>query len=70
MRVVITGATGDVGTSLIEVLEADSRVDAIVGLARRAPRWQTQKTTWMEVDVKRDELEPRFRGTGAVVHLV
>ena len=69
MRVVITGATGNVGTSLIEVLEADPRVDAIVGLARRAPRWQPEKTSWIEVDVERDELEPHFRGADAVVHL-
>ena len=69
MRVVITGATGNVGTSLIEVLEADPRVDAIVGLARRAPRWQPEKTTWIEADVQRDELEPHFRDADAVVHL-
>ncbi|MDP8942825.1 MAG: NAD-dependent epimerase/dehydratase family protein [Actinomycetota bacterium] len=69
MRVVITGATGNVGTSLIEVLEADPQVDALVGLARRAPHWQPQKTTWIEVDIAHDELEPHLRGADAVVHL-
>src|SRR3712207_3174008 len=69
MRVVITGATGNVGTSLIEVLGAETGVDAIVGLARRAPQWRPQKTSWVEVDVATDQLEPHFSGADAVVHL-
>ena len=69
MRVVITGATGNVGTSLIEVLGADPQVDSIVGLARRAPQWQPQKTSWAEVDVATEELAPHFSGADAVVHL-
>ena len=36
MRIVVTGATGNVGTSLIASLVADPRVTEIVG--RRAPR--------------------------------
>ena len=35
MRIVITGATGNVGTSLVRALGADDRVDEIVGIARR-----------------------------------
>ena len=62
-------ATGNVGTSLIEVLAADPDIDEIVGLARRAPRWQPPKTTWIEGDVASDELERHFRGADAVVHL-
>ncbi len=69
MRVVITGATGNVGTSLVEVLGADPQVDSIVGLARRAPQWRPQKTSWLEADVASDELEPHFSGADAVVHL-
>jgi nucleoside-diphosphate-sugar epimerase len=69
MRVVITGVTGNVGTSLIEVLGTEPEVDAIVGLARRVPRWQPPKTTWAAVDVSRDDLEPHFRCADAVVHL-
>ena len=69
MRVVITGATGNVGTTLIEVLGAEPEVDTIVGLARRAPGWQPPKTTWAEVDVAKDDLEPHFRGADVVVHL-
>ncbi len=69
MRVVIVGATGNVGTSLIEALAAEPEVEAVVGLARRAPRWQPAKTTWAEVDVSVDDLEPHLRGADVVVHL-
>jgi nucleoside-diphosphate-sugar epimerase len=66
---VVVGATGNVGTSVVEVLAADERVDAIVGIARRRPQWQPAKTTWVEADVSRDELEPHLSGADAVVHL-
>lgn len=69
MRVVITGATGNVGTSLIELLGAETEVEAIVGLARRAPGWHPPKTSWAQVDVAEDDLEPHFRGADVVVHL-
>lgn len=69
MRVVVTGATGNVGTSLLEVLAEDPQVDSIVGLARRTPTWQPAKTRWASVDVTRDDLVEQFRGADAVVHL-
>jgi UDP-glucose 4-epimerase len=69
MRVVITGATGNVGTSLIETLGQDDRVDSIVGLARRVPDRQPPKTVWTPTDVAFDELTSRFRGADVVVHL-
>jgi nucleoside-diphosphate-sugar epimerase len=37
MRVVVIGATGNVGTSLLESLEPETQVDEIVAVARRAP---------------------------------
>jgi nucleoside-diphosphate-sugar epimerase len=69
MRVVVVGATGNVGTSVVEVLAADERVDAVLGIARRLPQWQPAKTTWIKVDVCRDDLDRHFRGADAVVHL-
>ncbi len=69
MRVVITGATGNVGTSLVEVLSRDPEVSSILGLARRAPRWQPDKTTWAQADTYKDDLVPHFRGADVVVHL-
>ena len=69
MRVLITGATGNVGTSLVQALSEEGEVDSIVGLARRRPEWQAPKTTWVEVDVATDDLGPVFEGADAVVHL-
>jgi nucleoside-diphosphate-sugar epimerase len=69
VRVVIVGATGNVGTSLVQALGADGDVDAVVGLARREPRWRAPKTSWAAVDVTADDLVPHFRGADAVVHL-
>ncbi len=69
VRVVVTGATGNVGTSLIRSLGGDSSVDAIVGLARRTPALQLPKTSWVAADVARSDLVELFRGADAVVHL-
>jgi nucleoside-diphosphate-sugar epimerase len=69
MRVVVVGATGNVGTSVVEVLAAEEQVVSILGIARRRPVWQPPKTAWIQADVSRDDLEPHFRGADAVVHL-
>jgi UDP-glucose 4-epimerase len=69
LRVVIVGATGNVGTSLVEVLGADPEVESIVGLARRRPRWMPSKITWVQTDIVRDDLASHFRGADVVVHL-
>lgn len=69
MRVVITGATGNVGTSLIEALAEAPEVNHITGIARRVPDWQAPKTTWTRADVASDDLVPHFRGADVVVHL-
>ncbi len=69
MRVVVAGATGNVGTSLLRALEAEDGVESILGLARRRPRLLAAKTEWAEADVARDDLLPHFRGADVVVHL-
>jgi UDP-glucose 4-epimerase len=69
VRVVITGASGNVGTATIERLVADDAVTEVVGVARRRPSWQPEKVRWVETDVVTDDLVPLFRGAGAVVHL-
>lgn len=69
MRVVITGATGNVGTSLVERLGADDTVTEIVGVSRRATDWQPAKTRWVRADVLDDDLTPVFQGADAVAHL-
>jgi UDP-glucose 4-epimerase len=69
VRVVVVGASGNVGTSLLRAFAADGDVETVVGLARRRPAAEFPKTTWVEADVERDELAPHFRGAAAVVHL-
>jgi UDP-glucose 4-epimerase len=69
MRVVIVGASGNVGTSLLRSLAAEPAVDSIVGLCRRLPKAQFPKTQWRAADVSHSELDPLFDGADAVVHL-
>ena len=70
MRVVVVGATGNVGTSLLRSLADDPEVESVLGLARRAPGMGFPKTQWANVDVSRaTDLADRFAGADAVVHL-
>lgn len=69
MRVVVVGASGNVGTSLLEALGREPAVEEIVGIARRRPDLALPKVRWECADVARDDLVPGFRGAAAVVHL-
>jgi UDP-glucose 4-epimerase len=69
MRVVVVGATGNVGTSLVRSLAADPAVTTILGLARRRPELEHAKTQWLEADIERDDLAAAFAGADCVVHL-
>ncbi|HWA55028.1 MAG TPA: DUF892 family protein [Solirubrobacterales bacterium] len=69
LKVVVTGAVGNLGPSVIEALAAREEIGAIVGLARRRPDVPMEKTSWMEADVVGSELEPIFAGANAVIHL-
>ncbi|GGI93912.1 NAD-dependent epimerase/dehydratase family protein [Streptomyces brasiliensis] len=70
-RVVVVGATGNVGTSVMAALAEDPRVASILGLARRAPDWRPDRTTWAvaDIDPGGSDLVHRFAGADAVVHL-
>jgi nucleoside-diphosphate-sugar epimerase len=69
VRVVVLGATGNVGTSVLEALAREDTVQEIVAVARRAPDRRFAKTTFRSADIARDPLVPIFRGADAVVHL-
>lgn len=73
-RVVVLGATGNVGSSTVQALAADPWVDTVLGLARRVPDWQVAKTRWARADIRggpaaEAELTEHFRGADAVIHL-
>jgi nucleoside-diphosphate-sugar epimerase len=69
MRVVVVGATGNVGTSLLRALADEPAVDHVLGVARRLPDKHYPKTEWAAADITRDDLAPIFAGADAVVHL-
>jgi nucleoside-diphosphate-sugar epimerase len=69
VRVVVVGATGNVGTSVLDALVAEPRVESVLGLAQRLPSLELAKVEWARADVTRDELVPHFRGADCVVHL-
>ncbi|MCX5265854.1 SDR family oxidoreductase [Streptomyces sp. NBC_00199] len=70
-KVVVTGATGNVGTSVVRLLSEDSDVASVRGLARRIPDWSPRKTEWTAVDLASDraDLAAAFADADAVVHL-
>ena len=69
MRVVVVGATGNIGTSLLRALEGEERVEEIVGVARRRPQRTFRRTRWVAANVEHDDLAGLFRGADAVVLL-
>ncbi|MET9293088.1 NAD-dependent epimerase/dehydratase family protein [Streptomyces sp. NPDC003077] len=71
LRVVVTGATGNLGTALLRRLDADERIASVVGIARRVPGdpGASAKTEWVSADTTRSDLAALFEGADAVVHL-
>jgi len=71
MRIVVTGATGNLGTSVLTALTAEPDVDSVLGLARRLPGVSWPKGEFAAVDVADPsaDLAGRFRGADAVIHL-
>jgi UDP-glucose 4-epimerase len=69
MRIVVVGASGNVGTSVLRALADEPAVDSVLGVARRLPEATFPKTDWAAADVSSSDLEPCFRGAHAVIHL-
>ncbi|MGW7028403.1 NAD-dependent epimerase/dehydratase family protein [Streptomyces xanthophaeus] len=74
MRVVVTGATGNAGTSLVRALAGEPSVSDVLGLARRLPGPAGPRAAgvrWAAADVgpHGPDLAALFDGADAVVHL-
>ena len=68
MRVVVFGATGNIGTAIIRSLADDPGIDSITGVARRTPDWKPDKTSWAQADIAHDDLGHIVSGADAVIH--
>ena len=71
MRVVVLGASGNAGTSVLAALANEDRVDEIVGVARRVPEARFPKVSWRSADISdpNTDLAGLMRGADCVVHL-
>ncbi|WP_374068715.1 NAD-dependent epimerase/dehydratase family protein [Rhodococcus sp. CX] len=69
LHVVVTGATGNVGTAVVRALGEQDAVKSILGVARRATEWTAPKARFEAVDVATAELDSTMRGAGALIHL-
>lgn len=78
MRVVVTGATGNVGIPLLRRLCADPAVTGVVGIARRPPAEGTgpagtESVQWVSCELGAanapEMLRPALAGADVVVHL-
>jgi nucleoside-diphosphate-sugar epimerase len=69
MRVAVTGASGNAGTSVLDALAADDSIESILAIARRRPARTWPKTEWLRADVAQANLEVQLRGADALVHL-
>src|SRR3954453_10797670 len=69
MRIVVVGSTGNIGTSTLRALATDSRVDSILGVARRRPALEMPKVEWATADLRSADLTTFFSGADAVIHL-
>ena len=74
MRIVVTGASGNLGTALLRAAAADMPAADVIAVARRAPDREARlampaRTEWVELNVADDDLAPVLDATDAVVHL-
>ncbi|MHB1585046.1 MAG: NAD-dependent epimerase/dehydratase family protein [Acidimicrobiales bacterium] len=69
MRVVVVGATGNVGSSTLRALSLDPTIRHLVGVARRVPQGDRSGVEWRAADLAVDDLAPIALGADAVVDL-
>ncbi len=73
LKVVVTGASGDLGSLLLPRLDADSAVGEVIAIDTATPSQQGGKITFRRVDLSQPgadkSLEPLLAGADAIFHL-
>lgn len=69
MRIVLLGATGNVGTSVLASLAGEAGVDQVLAVARRPAELTFPRTEFAAADIAADDLVPLLRGADVVIHL-
>lgn len=69
MRVVVTGASGNLGVALLRHLPLAVPGTEVVGVCRRRPAWSPPHVRWVPADVRHDDLQGLMQDADAVVHL-
>jgi nucleoside-diphosphate-sugar epimerase len=71
VRIVVTGASGNVGTAVVEELTGRDEVTSVLGLCRRPHDWSPPRTEWVWGDVADPALDlaARLAGADVVIHL-
>src|SRR5215208_210249 len=71
MRVVVVGASGNAGTSVLEALAREDLVDEVIGVARRVPHARLEKVGWRKADISdpNTDLAALMRNADCIVHL-
>jgi nucleoside-diphosphate-sugar epimerase len=69
MKIVVIGATGNLGTSTLRALSREPAMPDVVAIARRKADIVVPRTTFVQADITRDDLVPLLRGADAVIHL-
>lgn len=73
MRIVVIGASGNVGSEVLRLLESEPRVDSVLAIARRPPGPGSGRVSWAALDLSSAEvdgpLQAAFAGADVVIHL-
>ncbi len=69
MIIAVTGSSSYLASVLLPMLEADPRIEKIIGIDLKADAGNFKKLTWVKRDVRDPEIAKDFAGCEALIHL-